>query len=395
MSAETELNAVKKLDANKSCANCDAYNKFGHQNVCEKFKTFVCSNCKSAHQSYSMRVKSVSMSNWSKEEVDALKEENDGGNAVAKRVWLGRWDESQMRKPTDKDHVDYFKKFINKVYNDRAFYDEDALNNPSATQRAPAKPKTSSQPAAGSFDAFSNSDWSSAPAATSASSADGWGAFASAPASVSSSNDGFGDFASFSAAPPASSSAPSTAQSFDPFGSNSSSFGAPTTSAASVQPVSFDPFGATSAPISHTTLQQHQSAPSSFNQFGAMAPPAAGKNFDAFDALSVPNLAYGQPQGMMPNGMSQRGPSGMGMNGYQPQQQQQQYYGMPQQQPQFQQQQPPMMMGGGGYGANPAMSISTFMNPNANQNRGNGAMYGRPGAQQTRDPFAGLGLPQH
>jgi hypothetical protein len=90
-------------------------------------------------------MQSVSMSNWSKEEVDALKEENGGGNAVAKRVWLGRWDESQMRKPTEKDHVDYFKKFINKVYNDRAFYDEDALNNPSATQRAPAAKPTMSR----------------------------------------------------------------------------------------------------------------------------------------------------------------------------------------------------------------------------------------------------------
>jgi hypothetical protein len=158
--------------------------------------------------------------------------------------------------------------------------------------------------------------------------------------------------------------------------------------------VSFDPFGTTSAPISYTTPPQQQSAPSNFNQFGAVAPPVTGKNFDAFDALSAPNLAYGQPQGMrMHNGMGQRGPSGMGMNGYQPQQQQQQYnYGMQQQQPQFQQQQ--TMMGGSGYGANPAMSISTFMAPNAtNQNHGNGAIHGR--AQQTRDPFAGLGLPQH
>lgn len=57
MSAEAELNAVKKIEANKYCVNCDAYNKFGHGNICEKFRTFVCSNCKSAHQSFSQRVK--------------------------------------------------------------------------------------------------------------------------------------------------------------------------------------------------------------------------------------------------------------------------------------------------------------------------------------------------
>lgn len=90
-----------------------------------------------------MNAQSVSMSNWSKEEVDALRDENGGGNAAAKRVWLGRWDDAQMRKPTDKDHVDYFKKFINRVYNDRAFYDE----NPAAGSGVGGN-SSSSQPVA-------------------------------------------------------------------------------------------------------------------------------------------------------------------------------------------------------------------------------------------------------
>lgn len=135
MSAEAELNALKKLEANKTCVNCETYAKFGHGNICEKFKTFVCSHCKSAHQSFSHRVKSVTMSNWSKEEVDALKEENGGGNNVARRVWLGYWDEGKMRKPTESDHVDYFKRFINKVYNDRVFYDESGVNAGPTTRR--------------------------------------------------------------------------------------------------------------------------------------------------------------------------------------------------------------------------------------------------------------------
>ncbi|KAG3231834.1 hypothetical protein PI124_g23072, partial [Phytophthora idaei] len=113
--AEAALNALKKMEANKTCVNCGNYNRFGHQNICEKVRTFVCSNCKSAHQSYSMRVKSVSMSNWTMDEVDALREPNGGGNAVAARVWLGRWVESQMRKPTKDDPLDYYKQFINRV----------------------------------------------------------------------------------------------------------------------------------------------------------------------------------------------------------------------------------------------------------------------------------------
>lgn len=78
----------------------------------------------------------------------------------------------------------------------------------------------------------------------------------------------------------------------------------------------------------------------------------------------------------------------MGMNGgYQQPQQQPQYGGMPQQQPH-------MMMG---YGANPAASISTFMDPNANSHGIGAAGYARPNGQPAggRDPFAGLGLPHH
>lgn len=73
-----------------------------------------------------------------------------------------------------------------------------------------------------------------------------------------------------------------------------------------------------------------------------------------------------------------RGPSAMGMNGG---------YQQPQQQPQ-------MMMG---YGANPAASISTFMDPNANSHGIGAVGYARPNGQPAggRDPFAGLGLPHH
>lgn len=258
--AEAALNALKKLEANKTCVNCGNYNRFGHQNICEKVRTFVCSNCKSAHQSYSMRVKSVSMSNWTMDEVDALREQNGGGNAAAARVWLGRWDEGQMRKPTKDDPLDYYKQFINHVYNDKAFYDEDGASAPvsssptakssssrsaAAATAAAAAPVTNlldfdapaqQKSASASFDAFGagssagNDGWgnfaTAAPAPASGN--DGFGAFASAPAPTASSNDGFADFSAapapaspdafgaFTSAPPAPASN-SSANSFDPF----------------------------------------------------------------------------------------------------------------------------------------------------------------------------------
>ena len=56
--AAAKLNELRKHPENRLCANCDTRDKFsGFSNICEKFNTFVCSMCKSAHQSFSHRVK--------------------------------------------------------------------------------------------------------------------------------------------------------------------------------------------------------------------------------------------------------------------------------------------------------------------------------------------------
>ena len=57
-------------------------------NVCVKHKTFVCDLCKTSHQAISHRVKSVSTSNWTMEEVQELTPENGGGNEAARRTIL-------------------------------------------------------------------------------------------------------------------------------------------------------------------------------------------------------------------------------------------------------------------------------------------------------------------
>ncbi|KAG7391982.1 hypothetical protein PHYPSEUDO_002688 [Phytophthora pseudosyringae] len=410
--AEAALNALKKLEANKACVNCGNYNRFGHQNICEKVRTFVCSNCKSAHQSYSMRVKSVSMSNWTMDEVDALREQNGGGNAVAVRVWFGRWDESQLRKPTKDDPLDYYKQFINRVYNDKAFYDEDgvsaspASSSPTATSSGRPAPVTNlldfdapaqKKATGGGFDAFGTS--------SSSSGNDGWGNFAAAPAPVApvSSNDGFGaftsaptpttatnsGFADFSAAPapaPASNdaftaftSAPPapTPNAFDPFAASAGNVLAPN-APSSNGAAPFDPF----VPVS-TNQSQNPSA-SIMNQFNAAPAP---KDFSVFDGLTAPSLAYGTQRNS--NGQA-RGPAGMmGMHGHGHQQQMhmgmgmQQQHGGFQQQQHFQQQHQPMM------GGHTGMNANTFFSPNGV------AAGGHPGARSnSRDPFAGLGLPQ-
>ena len=57
MRVPPELAAIRKLPENQTCANCLAHTPFGHSNVVVKYKSFVCSDCKSAHQAYSHRVK--------------------------------------------------------------------------------------------------------------------------------------------------------------------------------------------------------------------------------------------------------------------------------------------------------------------------------------------------
>ncbi|GMF24882.1 unnamed protein product [Phytophthora lilii] len=363
------------------------------------------------------------------DEVDALREQNGGGNAAAARVWLGRWDETQMRKPTKDDPLDYYKQFINRVYNDKAFYDEDGVGvvGPSPSPKSSARsapaaaapaPVTNlldfdapaaSKPAAASFDAFgasssSNDGWGNfaAAPAPAAPDNDGFAAFTSAPAPTTSGNDGFADFSAapapapaasandafgaFTAAPPAPTSN-SSSNSFDPFAASGGSVNSSTSNGAAP----FDPFAP--APTNHS----QQPTANIMNQFNAAPAP---KDFSVFDGLSAPSLAYGTPQGNN-NGYGQaRGPAnGMGMQGHGQQQQmhmgmgmgmgmqhkmgtQQQHAGGFQQQQQQHYQQPMMGVGNAG------MNISTYFSPNGV------AAGGNPGSRsQGRDPFAGLGLP--
>ncbi|KAM7458107.1 hypothetical protein BLSTO_01127 [Blastocystis sp. subtype 1] len=61
---EELLAKIRKIEENKYCVNCGEYAKLGHTNVCGNprsgvvpYSSFVCHMCKSAHQSFSHRVK--------------------------------------------------------------------------------------------------------------------------------------------------------------------------------------------------------------------------------------------------------------------------------------------------------------------------------------------------
>ena len=84
------LNNLRKLAANKSCATCTHEDKMGFKDVCMKFKIFICSDCKSAHQAFSHRCKSITMSNWTHAEVMELDASTNGGNEIHNATYLAR-----------------------------------------------------------------------------------------------------------------------------------------------------------------------------------------------------------------------------------------------------------------------------------------------------------------
>ena len=146
-----------------------------------KFKIFICSDCKSCHQAFSHRCKSVTMSNWSMAEVDVLRHENGGGNVVNAAKMFARFPQGAKR-PVKGCHPDDMKAFIQEAYNDLRWYDENGqvpsaapeVQRTATTQaptRAPSQPaappvmQSKSAPTpAGNGDLFGDFDAAPAPA---------------------------------------------------------------------------------------------------------------------------------------------------------------------------------------------------------------------------------------
>eukprot|EP00897_Mesotaenium_endlicherianum_P010053 jgi/Mesen1/9076/ME000578S08316 len=76
---EKLLRGLSKLPDNRKCINCGTV---APQNVCINFSTFVCIACSGVHREFTHRIKSVSMSKFTQEEVSALEQ---GGNEFSER----------------------------------------------------------------------------------------------------------------------------------------------------------------------------------------------------------------------------------------------------------------------------------------------------------------------
>ncbi|XWS19027.1 hypothetical protein CRYUN_Cryun32bG0095700 [Craigia yunnanensis] len=125
---EKIIRGLLKLPANRRCINC---NSLGPQYVCITFWTFVCVTCSGIHREFTHRVKSVSMSTFTSEEVIGLR---GGGNECAKEVYFKQWDWQRQFLP-DNCNIEGLRKFIKHVYVDRRYTGE------KSTVDGPSTPK--------------------------------------------------------------------------------------------------------------------------------------------------------------------------------------------------------------------------------------------------------------
>lgn len=120
---EKIIRGLMKLPPNRMCINC---NSLGPQYVCTNFWTFVCMTCSGIHREFTHRVKSVSMSKFTSQEVEALQ---DGGNQRAREIYLKDWDMQTQRLPSS-SNVEKIREFIKNVYVDRRYAGGKNSNKP-------------------------------------------------------------------------------------------------------------------------------------------------------------------------------------------------------------------------------------------------------------------------
>ncbi|CAN8294944.1 unnamed protein product [Cochlearia groenlandica] len=106
---EKIIRGLMKLPPNRRCVNC---NSLGPQYVCTTFWTFICMACSGIHREFTHRVKSVSMSKFTSQEVEVLQ---TGGNQRAREIYLKNWDHQRQRLP-ENSNAERVREFIRNVY---------------------------------------------------------------------------------------------------------------------------------------------------------------------------------------------------------------------------------------------------------------------------------------
>ncbi|KAH7426762.1 hypothetical protein KP509_10G016000 [Ceratopteris richardii] len=114
---EKAIRALLRKAPNRQCINCTTR---GPQYVCLNFWTFVCTQCSGIHREFTHRVKSISMSKFTSQEVANLEA---GGNERGREIFFKDWDAQRHPLP-DSSNVERLRDFIKMVYVDKRFSGE-------------------------------------------------------------------------------------------------------------------------------------------------------------------------------------------------------------------------------------------------------------------------------
>eukprot|EP00850_Spirogloea_muscicola_P010857 SM000065S20206 [mRNA] locus=s65:355604:360736:+ [translate_table: standard] len=125
---EKIIRGLVRLPENRNCINCGS---LGPQYVCSTFSVYVCTACSGVHREFSHRIKSVSMSNFTPDEVAALQA---GGNEKARQTLMREYDVARNGLPDNNSlaqsvcppfsNPDRLREFIRAVYVDKRYTGE-------------------------------------------------------------------------------------------------------------------------------------------------------------------------------------------------------------------------------------------------------------------------------
>eukprot|EP01119_Soliformovum_irregulare_P011819 TRINITY_DN299_c0_g1_i1.p1 TRINITY_DN299_c0_g1~~TRINITY_DN299_c0_g1_i1.p1 ORF type:complete len:468 (-),score=143.26 TRINITY_DN299_c0_g1_i1:106-1509(-) len=120
---------ISDVPANRRCADCTAK---GPVYVNTTFNTFVCTTCSGLHREFNHRVKSISMAVFKPDEMAGLQ---NGGNEVARQIYLARWTPNEFPEP-DPGDPERIRHFIRLKYIDKRWVASGGNQNPGPTVAA-------------------------------------------------------------------------------------------------------------------------------------------------------------------------------------------------------------------------------------------------------------------
>ena len=112
---EEKLREICRRTENKRCMDCL---EKGPRYVVLNFNIFVCSTCSGIHREFQHRALGVSMSKFTMEQV---KELDKGGNKVARKVYMAKWNPSDFPEPESNNKAQ-IREFIKKKYIEKAWF---------------------------------------------------------------------------------------------------------------------------------------------------------------------------------------------------------------------------------------------------------------------------------